>query len=54
MKASNEIMAVEDGLEKRLREYALNPFVKVEICIPSEAEGKPLDSHTGNNGAVSE
>ena len=31
MKASNENDAVKDGLENELREYALNPFVKVEI-----------------------
>ena len=31
MKASNENDAVKDGLETELREYALNPFVKVEI-----------------------
>ena len=31
MNASNENDAVKDGLETELREYALNPYVKVEI-----------------------
>ena len=46
--------AVKDGLESKLREYALNPFVKVEICIPSEAEGCPQQGRKGDTGFVSE
>lgn len=46
--------AVKDGLESKLREYALNPFVKVEICIPSEAEGCPQQGRVESNGFVSE
>lgn len=39
MKASQENDAVKDGLETELREYALNPFVKVEIVVPSDNNG---------------
>ena len=39
MKASHENDAVKDGLESELREYALNPFVKVEIVVPSDNNG---------------
>lgn len=39
MKASHENNAVKDGLEQELREYALNPFVKVEIVVPSQNDG---------------
>ena len=46
--------AVKDGLESKLREYALNPFVKVEICIPSEAEGCPQRNRKSEDGFVSE
>ena len=46
--------AVKDGLESKLREYALNPFVKVEICIPSKAEGCPQQGRKGDTGFVSE
>ncbi len=48
MKASEQHEAVKDGLEKELREYALNEFVRVEITVPSEAEGSRSVSSVSN------
>lgn len=45
MKASHENDAVKDGLESELREYALNPFVKVEIQVECDSK----DPLTGGN-----
>lgn len=45
--------AVKDGLESKLREYALNEYVRVEICLPSEAEGNPPPSVSNMGGPVS-
>lgn len=53
MEQSEAHKAVKDGLESKLREYALNEYVRVEICLPSEAEGCPHKSDSKNNGAVS-
>lgn len=39
MEKSHEQDAVKDGLERELREYALNPLVKVEIEVEKEQEG---------------
>lgn len=45
--------AVKDGLEQKLREYALNEYVRVEICLPSEAEGCPQQGRKSEVGPVS-
>ena len=45
--------AVKDGLESKLREYALNEYVRVEICLPSEAEGCPQQGRVESSGPVS-
>lgn len=47
MEQSQEHDAVKDGLERELREYALNPFVKVEICHLSDSEGSHNDTRDG-------
>lgn len=47
MQSSKAHKAVEDGLESRLREYVLNPIVRVEISHPSVARDNPNSQSNG-------
>jgi hypothetical protein len=53
MKAREEMNGVEDGLSARLREYVLNPIVRVELAPPERSGGQTGAETDDDDGSVS-